>query len=281
LTYVNDVQSIVLNNRRNSQSRAVGLVIELYNTSNDPDLTEILATTNIITISTNNYRFDFPAIETYTSGFGDDTSITQIISETSSIKEDATINDIDTDVNINSNVTISGEVICNDLIVNESLNVDTITTTGYISIGGVIKAPNQIGFLAFSKSASSVSGNNTQKLPYNQVKYNIGGHYDTTTYIFTCPLVGRYLFFVNYFTISGNSATVDLIRDDGTTELTILRSQGSASPSNNEGRSAHIVIDCNIGDQLYGLMRNDAIRLSPFTYSDYSIYGPFGVQLLS
>ena len=250
-----------INRTGDFNNTTIGLAIEIYNSIQDPTLTEILATTSVITTADDVYRFDFPDIATYT-GFSTGESLTNIIREEDATSEVVSVAESPTEM-------------------EGGLSVDTITTTGNIYVGGVITAPNQIGFLAFSKSSLSVSGTNTQKLPYNQVKYNIGGHYDTTTYIFTCPLVGRYLFFVNYFTISGNSATVDLIRDDGTTEITILRSQGSASPSNNEGRSAHIVIDCNIGDQLYGLMRNDAIRLSPFTYSDDSIYGPFGVQLLS
>jgi len=110
-TFVNDIQAIVLYNRRNSAQSALGLIIELYNTDDDPSLIEPLSTTNSITETTSIYRYDFPAIDAYPSDdFDDSNSLTKIISEEFSEKEDAIINDIDTDLNINCNVTISGEL---------------------------------------------------------------------------------------------------------------------------------------------------------------------------
>ena len=89
LTFINDIQSIVLYNRRNSLFRVLGLVIELYNTINDPNLTQILATTEIIETQTRNYRFDFPAIGTYpTENFQSvDSTITNIINDTNAETE--------------------------------------------------------------------------------------------------------------------------------------------------------------------------------------------------
>ena len=169
-----------------------------------------------------------------------------------------------------------------DIISTTDLTCNELTTAGNVSIGGVITAPNQIGFLAYSKSASNVSGSNTQKLPYNEVKYNICGHYDTSTYIFTAPVVGIYIFYATYFTVDGQGGTVDLIKKVGTVEFTISRNQeGNNSPGNNEVRRFMIIIDCNAGDQLYALMRNSVIRLSSLNISDDTMFGPYGVQLLS
>ena len=118
LTFINDIQSIVLYNRRNVLYRAIGLVIELYNTINDPNLTQILATTEIIETQQRNYRFDFPAIGTYPiENFQSvDATITNIISDTNAETEFALIN---------SNVDISGGLSCN-----------TLTTTGNATVGG-------------------------------------------------------------------------------------------------------------------------------------------------
>ena len=118
LTFINDIQSIVLYNRRNALYRAIGLVIELYNTINDPDLTQILATTNIIETQERNYRFDFPAIGTYPiENFQSvDSTITNIISDTNATTEFALTN---------SNVDITGGLSCN-----------TLTTTGNATVGG-------------------------------------------------------------------------------------------------------------------------------------------------
>jgi len=44
LTFINDIQAIVLYNRTNSAQSALGLIIELYNTEDDPSLIEPLTT---------------------------------------------------------------------------------------------------------------------------------------------------------------------------------------------------------------------------------------------
>jgi len=65
LTLVNDIQALILYNRKGTNNtRALGLIIELYNSTIDPN--EVLATTNEITIASDMYRFDFPSISTYT-----------------------------------------------------------------------------------------------------------------------------------------------------------------------------------------------------------------------
>ena len=75
---------------------------------------------------------------------------------------------------------------------------------------------------------------------------------------------------------------MDIIKKVGTDEFTISRNQeGNNTPGNNEVRRFMLIIDCNIGDQLYALMRNASIRLSSLNISDDTMYGPYGVQLLS
>ena len=149
LTIVNDIQAIVLYHRGGpgNVGRAIGFTIELYNndTEYDPNLLSPLATTTPITIGLRGYRYDFPSFDTYTLGFSDDTSISQLPLETydgstwnSIIRDVPTINIAD--VNINSNVNITG-----------GLSVDTITTSG-----------TQINFNSdsfISNTAGSNSGN--------------------------------------------------------------------------------------------------------------------------
>jgi hypothetical protein len=71
LNYINDIQAIVLYNRGDNTwyKRAIGLAIELYNSQLDPNLTNVLATTNVISSLSLRYRFDFPSITTYTGEF--------------------------------------------------------------------------------------------------------------------------------------------------------------------------------------------------------------------
>ena len=66
-TFVNDIQALVLFDRLSSSSQIspVGLIIELYNSINDPTLIEPLATTTIISTKEDNYRYNFPSIGKY------------------------------------------------------------------------------------------------------------------------------------------------------------------------------------------------------------------------
>ena len=108
---MNDIQAIVLYNRNNAHARVIGLVIEVYNSKDDPDLTEPLATTNVITQSNPRcHLFKFPSIGSYTLGFSTEDSITQIIQEASAITEDAIINTFDAEVNITGNLNVNGGV---------------------------------------------------------------------------------------------------------------------------------------------------------------------------
>ena len=185
-----------------------------------------------------------------------------------------------------ANISIVGNILsstadANFSTVNTStLNALTLFTDGYVSIGGVITAPNQIGVLAYSKSGDTVSGGLT-KLPYEEAQYNIGGHYDTSTNVFTCPVAGRYYVYASYYTINNQSATVDLILDDGSTIRLISRSQeGSNTPGNNQKRQMSVIIDCSVGDELYARMANSQIRLRQNTTTDDEILNPFVVQFL-
>jgi len=162
-----------------------------------------------------------------------------------------------------------------------TLNASTINTSGDVSAGGIITAPNQIGVLAYSKSGDTVAGNNVTKLPYEETEYNIGGHYNTSTYVFTCPVAGRYYVYASYYTVDNQGGTVDLILDDGSSTRIISRSQeGSNAPGNNQKRQMSVIIDCSVGDELYARMANAQIRLRQNTTSTDEILNPFVVQFL-
>ena len=44
---------------------------------------------------------------------------------------------------------------------------------------------------------------NGANIPFNNAFHNIGSHYDTTNFRFTCPVAGTYLFTVSMFTNGG------------------------------------------------------------------------------
>jgi hypothetical protein len=69
-TSIHEIQAIVLYNRKvEVTSRVLGLLIELYISTTDPDLTEVFANTNVITTNVASYRYIFPSISTYTGFF--------------------------------------------------------------------------------------------------------------------------------------------------------------------------------------------------------------------
>jgi hypothetical protein len=190
-------------------------------------------------------------------------------------------------LNAGTNISIVGNTISTSADANFSsvntstLNALTLFTGGYVSIGGIITAPNQIGVLAYSKSGSTISGSGVTKLPYEETQYNIGGRYNTSTYVFTCPVAGRYYVYASYYTVNDQNGTVDLILDDGTTTRMISRSQeGNNQPGNNQKRQISVIIDCSVGDQLYARMANAQIRLRQNTTTSDEILNPFVVQFL-
>ena len=143
---MNDIQSLVLYNRVSTlyRDRALGLGIELYNETNDPELIKPLAITNEISIGGDFYRFDFPSFDTYTLGTTTGVSTTQITSNAEI--DDAILTTFDTEINISSDLlNITGDLVVGDVNIitelgtkqptidtNTDLSSKTLRTTGNI-----------------------------------------------------------------------------------------------------------------------------------------------------
>jgi len=96
---------------RIGEDRSIGLVLELYNSTNDAGLIYPLASSNVITTYQLRYRFDFPSITSYT-GFADSNSITNIVIDTIALTETIRLSNIE----MTGNVDISGDLsVGNDL----------------------------------------------------------------------------------------------------------------------------------------------------------------------
>jgi len=119
LTSIKTIQSIVLYSRTAGKQQSEGLAIELYNSTTDPNLSKILANTNIITLRRSIYRFDFPSIDTYNGGFSTSDSITQIVSGGDILIQDA--NFIPFVVEITGDIVASGSIITNGVNINTTL----------------------------------------------------------------------------------------------------------------------------------------------------------------
>jgi hypothetical protein len=122
LTSINTIQSLFLYIRviNRTGNRTIGCAIELYNSINDPDLMEVLATTNVITSNVDTYRFDFPSISTYTDFVGED-SITHILNNTFAFTEVANV--ICFPTKITGDIVISGSITASNKYFYEANNV--------------------------------------------------------------------------------------------------------------------------------------------------------------
>jgi hypothetical protein len=121
-TFINDIQAIILYNRQGGgateRGRAIGLLLELYNSTNDPDLTEVLANTNVISQGVLVYRYDFPSIDTYTDFVGVN-SITNIVNNSVALAEVANV--ISFPAEITGDLVASGSITANGVNINTTL----------------------------------------------------------------------------------------------------------------------------------------------------------------
>ena len=92
-------------------------------------------------------------------------------------------------------------------------------------MSGTLIAPSQVGFLVWLGSAFSTS---SVVIPFNNVTYNIGSCFNTSTYKFTTPISGYYLFTVNGCSASTTYIEINIFENSSS----ILNVRGSA-PSGN------------------------------------------------
>jgi len=108
------------------------------------------------------------------------------------------------------------------------IKVDTLqNTTGDTALtidnGGRVLQPTKPAFKVYRTGGWQAIGNSGvwYTLPFNLEDHDIGGHYDTSTYTFTCPSTGVYLFGAQYLHDANNSAQLRLLAN-GTTEIGIV-----------------------------------------------------------
>jgi hypothetical protein len=101
--------------------------------------------------------------------------------------------------------------------------------------------------------------------------HNHGGHYNTSTGYFTAPIKGLYQF--NFVGLSTNSATqVDYSLWDGSTELSLMRSQGHSSHETIDGS---FCIDIVAGTTI-AIRKNGGVA----AYGDSSTWSNFSGYLV-
>jgi hypothetical protein len=95
-------------------------------------------------------------------------------------------------------------------------------------------------------------------LPYNSVSQNVGGGFDSTTHIFTCPIQGRYIFSVGLYTNGNNSYAVDIKINN----VSYDRHERAGTGSGGNTKTNMVVIAVlSIGDIVYSECTLGSIRV--------------------
>lgn len=86
---------------------------------------------------------------------------------------------------------------------------------GVITISTPVKIPNQPAFSAYASAATLDA---TRTMPYNVAVVNVGGYYNTSTYRFTAPVAGTYLFSIYDIGFAGYTTRFDLLKNGSSLE---------------------------------------------------------------
>ena len=101
-----------------------------------------------------------------------------------------------------------------------------------IDSAGRVTTPYQPSFQAFSSSNTPI-GSGTNVLPFNATNFNVGSHYNTSTYRFTAPVAGVYLFSVNLNLYTAPGIMMPAVRINGSSAYYGSRLSGNISGDNN------------------------------------------------
>jgi len=260
LTLIETIQSLVLYNRTGSfNNTTIGLAIELYNSTQDPNLTEVLATTSAITTAVNVYRFDFPDIGSYT-GFATGESLSNIIREEDATSEVVSVAGSPTEMQGGLSVDTITLPTIGDAETNIQSNTNNLSSI-QTQVDSLIDIFSQgISFRAYSLSSATISSG--QKLPFNNESYDSQGTYDTTTYIYTIDIAGTYLFTFGWYVVEGIIATINLIRKRSGTEVIIQLSTTGSNTGNNTSFIVATIAECESGDEIYANIQTGSCRLA-------------------
>jgi hypothetical protein len=128
----------------------------------------------------------------------------------------ATINAIDSNIPIAVSQGGTGQttLASGDVLVGNGTSGITASSNLTINGSGYILTPSQPMFAAYnSASQTNVTGDGTAyTVQYNSTWFNISSSFNTSTYIFTAPIAGHYLFTVtcSYGSVTSSYTTLVL-----------------------------------------------------------------------
>jgi hypothetical protein len=150
-----------------------------------------------------------------------------------------------------------------------SITTDTSTIILYtnagtermrVNVNGQVTMPAQPAFRAFYGSSGTADFTTSTILPYNATQVNIGSCYSTSTYKFTAPVAGRYIFGASTYV-----AGVPSMWDITTANLGVIARNEwrvtSASQTVNSIISTTTIVELSAADTVWVVWTSDTVRL--------------------
>ena len=169
--------------------------------------------------------------------------------------------------------------------IQDHANSNTAIT---IDSSGRVATPTRPAFRAYSSTSgyTTVTHNEYQIMQLNAEEFDIGGHYNTSTYRFTCPVNGIYWFGMRAYMHS----------DGGTLRATIIK--GTTNPATDEStflaqdyRSSNVsqrngtlqcscVVQMSANDQVGAYVRHDSDTNNSYYSENNVLYSSFEGYLI-
>jgi len=129
------------------------------------------------------------------------------------------------------------------------LSCNTLTTTGNVSIGGFIVAPNQPCFRAYpSESVVISSGSSFPSLPFDVIDIDNASGYNTSTYEYTIPVAGNWMFYWSCGVAAGKNFVTTVRKNNIIYDRSVLVSTQALRDFDTLTGKGISVISCAVGD---------------------------------
>jgi len=159
-----------------------------------------------------------------------------------------------------------------------TLNASTINTSGDVSIGGIITAPNQPCF-KLKCDNTTVSGKNTN-VNYNGVVIDNYSAYNIGAREYVVPVAGNWFF---YYSFQSNNSVFNValqqngnLRDEcRMTNMNPVLSDPAVGPStfNSVAAKRHVIIPCAVGDIIRIRVVDGSVRIG--SVAEFASFGGF------
>jgi hypothetical protein len=101
-----------------------------------------------------------------------------------------------------------------------------------------------------------------QIVPYSIEEYDSNNNYDITTYIFTIPIAGTYIFTFGWYVVEGSTAVVNLIRRRAGVETILQQSTNGTITNGNVSFVLSTLVECLATDEIFVYIVSGSILLN-------------------